>query len=58
METRVESIGTIDRDPKKSKFLEWPAEFIVYSRGKYKNFLLTKFFKILQNAHAHHQLML
>ena len=37
----------LDRVPKKSKFSEWPAEFIVYSRDKYKNFLLTKFLKIL-----------
>ena len=48
---------TLDRVPKKSKFAEWPAEFSVYSRGKYKNFLLTKFLKILQNAHAHQQIM-
>ena len=47
----------LDRVPKKSKFAEWPAEFIVYSRDKYKNFLLTKFLKILQNARAHQQLM-
>ena len=33
--------GTV---PKKSKFAECPAEFSVYSRDKYKNFLLTKFF--------------
>ena len=45
----------IDRVLKKSKFSEWPAEFIVYSRDKYKNFLLTKFLKILQNARAHQQ---
>ena len=43
--------------PKNSKFGERPAEFSVYSRGKYKNFLLTKFLKILQNARAHQQLM-
>ena len=43
----------LDRVPKKSKFSEWPAEFIVYSRDKYKNFLLTKFLKILQNVRAH-----
>ena len=36
---------------------EWPAEFIVYSRDKYKNFLLTKFLKILQSVSAHQQLM-
>ena len=47
----------LDRVPKKSKFSEWPAEFIVYSRDKYKNFLLTKFLKILKNARAHQQLM-
>ena len=47
----------IDRVPKKSKFAEWPAEFSVYSRDKYKNFLLTKFLKILQNVRAHQQLM-
>ena len=45
----------LDRVPKKSKFAEWPAEFIVYSRDKYKNFLLTKFLKILQNGRAHQQ---
>ena len=48
---------TVDRVPKKSKFAERPAEFSVYSRGKYKNFLLTKFLKILQNVRAHQQLM-
>ena len=37
----------IRQGPKKSKFAEWPAEFSVYSRDKYKNFLLTKFLKIL-----------
>ena len=47
----------VDRVPKKSMFAEWPAEFSVYSRDKYKNFLLTKFLKILQNARAHQQLM-
>ena len=47
----------IDRVPKKSKFAERPAEFSVYSRGKYKNFLLTKILEILQNARAHQQLM-
>ena len=45
----------LDRVPKKSKFAEWPAEFIAYSRDKSKDFLLTKFFKILQNARAHQQ---
>ena len=55
--SREEGAGAIDRVPKKSKFSEWPAEFIVYSRDKYKNFLLTKFLKILQNARAHQQLM-
>ena len=45
----------LDRVPNKSKFAEWPAEFSVYSRDKYKNFLLTNFLKILQNAHAHQQ---
>ena len=40
----------LDRVPKKSKFSEWPTEFSVYSRDKYKNFLLTKFLKIFQNA--------
>ena len=49
--------STVDRVPKKSKFAEWPAEFSVYSRDKYKNFLLTKFLKILQNVRAHQQLM-
>ena len=29
--------------------------YYVYSRDKYKNFLLTKFLKILQNASAHQQ---
>ena len=47
----------LDRVPKKSKFAERPAEFSVYSRGKYKNFLLTKFLKISQNARAQQQLM-
>ena len=36
-------MAALDRVPKKSKFAEWPAEFSVYSRDKYKNFLLTKF---------------
>ena len=44
---------SLDRVPKKSKFAEWPAEFSVYFWGKYKNFLLTKFLKIFQNALAH-----
>ena len=39
-------VSILDRVPKKSKFAEWPAEFSVYSRDKYKNFLLKKFFKI------------
>ena len=43
------------RQGPEKKFSEWPAEFSVYSRDKYKNFLLTKFLKILQNAHAHQQ---
>lgn len=47
---------TLDRDAKKSKFSEWPAEFIVHSRDNSKNFLLKKFSKILQKAHAHQQL--
>ena len=50
-------VCVVDRVPKKSKLAEWPAEFSVYSRDKYRNFLLTKFLKILQNAHAHQQLM-
>ena len=41
--------------PEKTKFAEWPAEFSVYSRYKYKNFLLTKFLKIFQNVRAHQQ---
>ena len=53
----LNNLSLVDRVPKKSKFAEWPAEFSVYSRDKYKNFLLTKFLKILQNARAHQQLM-
>ena len=37
----------LDRVPKKSKISERPAEFIVHSRDNSKNFLLTKFLKIL-----------
>ena len=44
---------TLDRDGKLSKCLEWQSEFSEYSRGQSKNFLLKKFFKILQNGGAH-----
>ena len=47
----------LDMVPNKPKFTEWPAEFSAYSRDKYKNFLLTKFLKIFQNARAHQQFM-
>ena len=57
LEIEIYRHSLLDRVPKKLKFSEWPAEFIVYSRDKYKNFLLTKFSKILQNARAHQQLM-
>ena len=49
-------IGHLDTGlKKKSMFPEWPAEFIVYSRDKSKNFLLKKFLKILPPGHAHKQ---
>lgn len=46
---------TLDRDAKKPKVSEWPAEFIVHSRDNSKNFLLKKFSKILKNERAHQQ---
>ena len=57
MQKVVNMNSVLDRVPKKSKFADWPAEFCVYSRDKYKKFLVTKFLKILQNVRAHQQLM-
>ena len=44
---QTEMAFLVDRDAKKSKISERPAEFIVHSRDNSKNFLLTKFLKIL-----------
>ena len=38
-------VCTVDRDAKKSKFLDCLAEFSVYSGDKFKNFLLKKVLK-------------
>ena len=49
------SLFSLDRDAKKSKISERPAEFTVHSRDNSKNFLLKIFKEILQNVHVHQQ---